>query len=213
MKKNKTIYFVVAILCLCIMVVSVFASYYTVYINGKQISDYIVKDNKVYISVDELQKAGANVTKSSNSISVQFVPTGGRYQLEGVEGVEGEWVSNNALRIRVSAPQKTVNPFYGRGEGYSVRIEVANLLPNPVSPHGVGLNDILIYDDQGNVLNFSQGSFSNLFKPIPPGATVTDEVKFGIRSLQKTPGKPVKILFIFGNVGGKTYSNIRINFK
>ncbi|MCX7759152.1 MAG: hypothetical protein N2169_06070 [bacterium] len=214
MGKIKTIMIAsfVLIIVSIITIIVVLANKKYIIINGKAATDYIWKDNNLYISVGELEKAGAGITKTGDTISIQFVPVGGRYQAEGVEGFEGEWVSNNAWRVRVSEVTKTVNPFVGHGEGYSVRIEMSNLLGNPVSPLGTGLQKVIMVDSDENTLDWQQPSF--IFNSVAPGSTVGDTVKFGLRNKpDKKIGKPKKVIFFFINSGGKKYPNIRINLK
>ncbi|GEM83607.1 hypothetical protein [Meiothermus hypogaeus] len=185
-----------------------------VLLNGVRTSDVLQSGGKVYISTEALQKAGAEVTRRPDGWSVQFIPVGGRLQVEAVEGVEGEWISNGTWRIRVSEVQPIANPF-GRGEGYAVRVEVRNLGKQPASMYGSGLDRVQLLDADGNTLSLADASFKDRYTSVPPAGGFANVLRFGDpQNKLQTPGRPTKLLALFRSSGGKpSLPHFRIALK
>jgi hypothetical protein len=182
-----------------------------VFVNGVRTTDVIVSKGKVYISTDALKQAGAEVTKRPDGWSVQFIPVGGRMQADAVEGVEGEWVSNGAWRIRISNVQEVPNPF-GSGPGYAVRLEVRNLGRSSQSMHGTGFDNIQLLDSNNNILSVED--WNEKYNSIPPGGGFAVVLRFGDpRNQLESLGRPTKVLVLFRNWGGTKLPHFRIALK
>lgn len=185
-----------------------------VFVNGIRTSDVLLSGGKVYISAEALQKAGAEVTRRPDGWSIQFIPVGGRLQVEAVEGLEAEWISNGVWRIRVSEVQPVANPF-GRGEGYAVRVEVRNLGTRPASLNGSGLDKVQLIDADGNTLSLSDTFFKDRYTSVPPAGGFVNILRFGDpQNKLQTPGRPTKLLVLFRPSGGKpSLPHFRITLK
>ncbi len=133
--------------------------------------------------------------------SVQFIPVGGRLQVEAVEGLQDEWVSNGAWRVRVSAVAPAPNPFYGTSQGYTLRLEFRNLAKTPQSLFGTGLDRVQLLDTGGQVLEAAD--WTQRYDRVPPGGGGAAVLRFGLKEAGKTPGAPAKVLILFRPSGGK----------
>ncbi|MEX2242763.1 MAG: hypothetical protein WD716_02840 [Fimbriimonadaceae bacterium] len=197
---------------LCAVAISAHQTF-SLFVNGAKLgsADFVVANGKTYVSTDALAKAGAEVTKGAGQLSVQFVPNVGRMQADGVQGLIGEWVSNETWRIRVSELKEITNPF-GRGPGVSLKIEVRNLTPRSLSMHGSGIDQVQLFDSEGNQLAFADSSFSGRYTAIPQAGGFENVMRFGDTSNKLTKlGKPDKLLILFRNAGaGKPLPNFRI---
>ncbi len=195
----------VATLIVGILTVGMLSAFMTnsVFINGKQTTDFVVSNGKLYVSVDALQEAGAHVTISGQRVAIQFIPAVGLAQVEAVEGIIGEWLSNGTWRVRVSEIKEITNPFYGKGKGYSLKLEVRNLTQEPRAFFG-GLKLIQMYDSEGNQLNLAASGFDAQYRRLAPADGFTAEIKFGYGQAGFAPNaKPEKILILFQPSGGK----------
>lgn len=185
-----------------------------VFVNGVKTSDFLVSGGKVYVSTDALAKAGAEVTRRPDGLSVQFIPVGGRMQVDAVEGVMGEWISNGTWRVRVSEVAAVNNPF-GPGPGFSVRLEMRNLTKGSLSAHGSGLDKVQLIDSEGNVLSVSDSSFKDRYVTVPPAGGFVNVLRFGDpRNTIQKAGQPAKLMLLFRGVGGKrALPHVRIALK
>lgn len=175
-----------------------------VLINGKETREVMVSGGKVYVAVNALREAGAVVTTSSNEINIQFEPIRGRLQGDMVEGRIGEWLSNGTWRVRVTKVEPTENPFYGRGKGYAVTIEVRNLTERTLSLSGSGFANMYLLDDRGNKLAYADSKFSQRYDRIVRADGFTARVPFGVYGDPKAEvGEVEKLLIEFRSTGGQ----------
>lgn len=184
------------------------------FVNGKAAaSGPIQSGGKWYVPVDELKKAGAEVTESSGRLSVQFKPMLERMQVDAVEGVKGEWVQNERFRVRVLDIKTGPNPF-GRGPGYVVKIEIRSLSKVAVNFGTSGSPELQFIDSNGKVLVCSATSFRDRYTSLAPGNGFTNDITFGDRANQLTEvGKPDKLIILFKISGGKKLQDLRIDLR
>lgn len=184
------------------------------FINGKESQTAAIQSGgKWFVSVDELKKAGAEVTTSTGRLSVQFKPMQDRLQVDAVEGVKGEWVQNERFRVRVLDIKPAPNPF-GRGPGYVVKIEIRNLSKVAVNWGTSGSPEIQFIDSNSKVLSFGATSFKDQYTSLAPGNGFTNDITFGDRANQLTEvGKPDKLVILFKVSGGKKLQDLRIDLK
>lgn len=183
-------------------------------INGKPATTGAIQSGgKWYVPVEELKKAGAEVTQASGRLSVQFKPMQDRLQVNAVEGVKGEWIQNERFRVRVLGITEVKNPF-GRGPGYSVKIEIRNLAKQAVNWGTSGSPEMQFIDSNGKVLTYGATSFKDQYTSLAPGNGFTNDITFGDRSNQLTElGKPDKLVILFKVSGGKKLQDLRIDLR
>jgi len=184
-----------------ILALALAASTPAVFINGVRTGDVVVSQGKVYISLEALKQAGAEVSRRPDGWSVQFVPVGGRMQVEAVEGLQDDWISNGTWRVRVSNLAPIPNPFFASRPGYSLRLEFRNLARTPESLSGTGLDRIQLIDNQNNTL--VAADWTQRYDRIPPGGGAEVTLRFGAQDPRLTPGPPAKLLVLFRPSGGK----------
>ena len=184
------------------------------FINGKESQTAAIQSGgKWFVSVDELKKAGAEVTQTGSRLSVQFKPMQERMQVDAVEGVKGEWVQNERFRVRVQDIKAGPNPF-GRGPGYVVKIEIRSLSQVAVNFGTSGSPELQFIDSNGKVLVCSATSFRDRYTSLAPGNGFTNDITFGDRANMLTEvGKPDKLVILFKNSGGKKLQDLRIDLK
>lgn len=184
------------------------------FINGKESPTAAIQSGgKWYVPVDELQKAGAEVTQANGRLSLQFKPMRERLQVDAVEGVKGEWVQNERFRVRVLEVTPGQNPF-GRGPGYVVKLEIRNLSQVSVNWGTSGSPEIQLIESNGKVLAFGATSFKDQYTSLAPGNGFTNDITFGDRANQLTElGKPDKLVVLFKVSGGKKLKDLRIDLR
>lgn len=180
-------------------------------VNGKQTPNgLLVSKGKTFVSLEALKQGGAQVEVTATKVSVNFVPLGGRNQVDAVEGRPEEWLQNDLWRIRVESVEPGANPF-GRGPGWVARIEFRNLSTKPVSPFQSGMDKLQVIDDKNQVLAFSQSSFKQFFRDVAPGGSVTETITFGDQEGSVSElGAPAKLMVFFRLSGGKKSKDFRV---
>jgi hypothetical protein len=176
----------------------------TLTINGTAYPDSLmVSGGRTFVALDSLRKAGAQVTVTDARVSIQFQPLAGREQADAVEGYLGEWIQNDAWRIKVSRVEKTSNPF-GRGPGVAVSFELRNLGTRAISPFQSGMDKLQVVDDKGTVLQTAASSFNQIYNAVPPAASIEVKATFGDpQNIQSEIGEPDKLLVLFRSTGGR----------
>lgn len=180
-----------------------------VYVNGVRTTDVVVRGGKPYVSLEVLQRAGAEVARRPDGWSVQFIPVGGRMQVDAVEGVGGEWVSNGTWRVRVSEVQEVSSPH----RGYTVRLEVRNLGRRAQSLHATGLDKVQLVDSNDNIL--VPLDWDERYRNVPPAGGFTVVLQF-LDTTRSIPalGQPAKLLVLFRPFGGsKALPHFRIALR
>jgi hypothetical protein len=185
------------------------------YVNGKKSSKApIVKAGETYVPLSSLKAAGAEVTVAKDRISIVFLPPAGRNERGYVEGLIGEFVSNEVWRIKFENVQEIVNPFGTGGKGYSVEMEVRNLASTVQTLHGTGLEGPRLIDSAGNSLSPADSSFPGRYQPLEPGGALRNTVKFGPTGPGVNVQAASKIVLTFRNVGKpKPYTAIRVQLQ
>lgn len=180
-------------------------------INGKAYAKAgIDQGGKTYVSIDALKAAGAQVSVSGGKVSVNFLPLGGRNQVDAIEGKREEWIQNTIWRVRVESIEPAPNPF-GRGPGFAAKIAFRNLSSRAISPFASGMDKITIIDSTQQVVSFNQQSFKHYFQDVAPGGEVQETILFGdsankIASLSD----PDKLMILFRASGGKKAKDFRV---
>jgi hypothetical protein len=184
------------------------------WINGQRMSQGVIEQGgEVYVPVSALRAAGADVNLTDERVSITFTAPG-RVQVDAVEGIVGDYVSNGTWRVKVTDVQKDVNPFVNRGPGAKLMLEVRNLSTKRTSLQSSGLESIQVLDGQGRILAVSATSFKNRYTALPPAASFTDTLRFGDpRGQMPEFGEPDKVLILFKPVGGKALKSIRIKLN
>lgn len=173
-------------------------------INGKETRDFVVSSGRVYVAVAALRDAGAVVTSNQNQIDIQFEPIRGRLQGDMIEGRIGEWLSNGTWRVRVSKVEPENNPFFGKGKGYAVTIEIRNLATSTISFFNSGFDKMILLDENDHKMNFAANSFSKQYDSIARADGFTARVLFGDnQNPNAAVGEADKLLIQFRSTGGK----------
>lgn len=180
-------------------------------VNGKSVPNgVLVSKGKSYISLEALKQGGAQVTATASQISVNFVPLGGRNQVDAVEGTPGEWLQNESWRIRVESVEPGDNPF-GRGPGFVAKIEFRNMSSKTISPFQSGMDKLQVIDDRNQNFHFSQATFKQFFRDVAPGGAITETIAFGDQQgVIAERGVPTKLMLFFRVSGGKKSKNFRV---
>lgn len=189
------------VLALLVFAAALASSPVAVFVNGVRTTEVVVSQGKVYVSLEALRQAGAEVARRSDGWSVQFVPVGGRMQVEAVEGLQDDWLSNGTWRVRASQASPAPNPFFGSRPGYTLRLEFRNLARTPLSLLESGLERIQLLDDQNRILEAA--SWNQQYEKLPPGGGAEVVLRFGSRDYNLNPGPPAKLLILFRSSGGK----------
>ncbi|MCS6830035.1 MAG: hypothetical protein RMM08_00215 [Armatimonadota bacterium] len=175
-----------------------------VFINGKETNEVLVSGGKTYVAVNALREAGALVTVESGRIDIQFEPVRGRLQGDMIEGRIDEWLSNGTWRVRVSNLEEIPNPFYGKGKGYALTIEIRNLTTRTQSFYISGFDKMLLLDDQENKLTFTSASFTQQYANIVQADGIKARVQFGdVNNAHTQVGRAEKLLILFRPSGNK----------
>lgn len=177
----------------------------SVFINGKKTTEFLVSNDKLYVSVDALKEAGASITVAEQRVSIQFIPAAGLAQVDAIEGIIGEWLSNGTWRVRVSDIKEVANPFFGKGKGYSVKLEVRNIAQQPRA-FFEGLELIQMYDEAGNQLRVAASGkgYNSVYTKLAPADGFSAEIQFGYEKAGFDPNsKPEKLLILYRSSGGK----------
>jgi hypothetical protein len=180
-------------------------------VNGKASEGgVLVSDGKTYVSLDALAKGGAQVTSTGDKVTVNFLPLAGREQVDAVEGNLEYWLQNDVWRIRVESVAEGSNPF-GRGPGFTAKVEFRNLGKRAISPFASGLDKIQVIDDKNQAFDFSQATFKQFFKDIAPGGSAVETIGFGDQQgALVSAGKPEKLMIFFRSSGGKKAKDFRV---
>lgn len=188
---------------------------FRIFINGTETSEVLYQGGKTYVAVSALRSAGAEVNTDGNRVLIRFDPPAGREQVDAIEGKRGEWIHNGTWRVRVTEVSSITNPFYGRGPGYMVTLEMRNLTNRTVSPFATGMDKFLLVDTKGNILSPTSRSIDRYYQNLPPAASLTLKIEFGDPENQLTElGEPEKLLILFREFGGqKPLKNFRIFLK
>ncbi len=199
-------YNLIALLAAVIAIVGMLSALTTssVFINGKKTTEFLVSNDKLYVSVDALKEAGASITVAEQRVSIQFIPAVGLAQVDAIEGIIGEWLSNGTWRVRVSDIKEIANPFFGKGKGYSVKLEVRNIAQQPRAFFD-GLDLIQMYDEAGNQLRVAAGKgYDSVYTRLAPADGFSAEIRFGYEKAGFDPNsKPEKLLILYRSSGGK----------
>lgn len=173
-------------------------------INGKATTDFLVSGGKVYVSVAALREAGAVVTTQPDQVSIQFDPLRGRRQGDMIEGRLGEWLSNGTWRVRVSKVEPATNPFFGKGKGYALTLEIRNLTTQTISFFQSGFDKMILLDENDHKMTFAASSFSKQYDSIARADGFTARVLFGDNHNSNAEvGEADKLLIQFRSTGGK----------
>lgn len=176
-----------------------------------------VDGEEVYVPGSALKAAGAGVTVTDERVSLQFVPLKGMEEQEYVDGIIGEYVSNDEWRIKVVSIEQIPDPFNARGgrRGYAVTLEVRSLRSSPGSLHGTGYNGVQLLDEQQNRLSLADSSFTDRYTTVQPGGSFTNVLRFGnAQGGAQSFGEPSKLVIQFRSTGGRqVLKPIRINLR
>jgi hypothetical protein len=185
------------------------------FVNGKKSSVApIDKGKETFVPLSALKAGGASVTVEGSKITVQFGPMAGRDERPYIEGVLGDYVQNEAWKIKVANLQEIVNPFGTGGKGYTLDVEIRNLLSKSDSMHGSGLDGPRLIDVAGNSLAVTMGSFPGRNQVVEPGGSFTNTLKFGPTSAGVEVKAAEKVIFDFRAMGkAKAYKAIRIKLN
>lgn len=180
-------------------------------VNGQPVANgVVVSGGKTYVSLAALKAAGAEVSATSSTISVDFSPPAGRNQVDAVEGKLGYWLENNLWRVKVNSIEAAPNPFT-KGPGFVAEIEFRNLGKKPISPFASGMDKLQVIDLQGRVVSFSQGTFKQFFRDVAPGGAITERIQFGDQQGVITElGAGDKLMIFFRTSGGKKAKDFRV---
>ncbi|MER3412799.1 MAG: hypothetical protein C4341_00885 [Armatimonadota bacterium] len=185
----------------------------SLYVNGaKARLPARVEGEEVYIPGSALKAAGAGVMVSEERVSLQFVPLKGMEEQQYVDGIIGEYVSNEEWRFKVVSIHEIADPFTGRGKGLAVTLEVRNLRSDSASLLGTGLDIVQVLDARQNRMSLADSSFRDRYSRIQPGGSFTNVLRFG--SAPAGFGEPAKLIIQFRGSGGrKALKPIRINLR
>ncbi len=183
------------------------------FVNGKAAKNVALKSKgKVYVAVEDLKTAGAEVTVTGDKVSIQFKPLKEKLQVDASEGILGEFVQNERFRVKVHSFEPCPNPF-GVGPGYKVKLEIRNLAKTAQVFGTSGLPELQLVDKAGHVLAISAGSLKDQYTSLAPGNGFTNDVTFGDRANKLTElDQPDKLLILFRPSGGVKLKDIRIFF-
>lgn len=171
-----------------------------------------VEGEEVYIPGSALKAAGAGVTITEERVSLQFVPLKGMEEQQYIEGILGEYVSNEEWRFKVVSVEEIADPFTGRGKGLAVTLEVRNLRSTPASLHGTGYSAMQVLDEEQNRMSLADSSFTDRYSNVQPGGSFTNRLRFG--NAAAGFGEPAKLIIQFRDWGGrKALKPIRINLR
>ncbi len=168
-----------------------------------------VEGEEIFVAASALKAAGAGVTVTEDRVSIQFVPLKGMEEQEYIDGVIGEYVSNERWRFKVHSVEPIPNPFTGRGPGVKLTLEVRYLGERPASLHGTGLDYLQVLDEGDR--RMQAVAFDDRFKTIQPGGSFTVELKFGNAAEGFTSAK--KLIIQFRAFGGPKLKPVRINLR
>lgn len=191
-------------LCLALVVASTAVAFALqparrVFINGKASgTNAITQSGETYVSLKALREAGAGVEVTADRVSIQFTPPGGRLQVDAVEGVLGEFVSNETWRVKVHSVEPIPNPFTGKGPGFRVRLEVRNISQRNVSMHASGLARVQVVDDKGNTYEVADRTFNGRYQQVVPAGTFTNDLEFGGPNVTDVQADKLLITFTKG---------------
>lgn len=184
------------------------------WINGaKANGSIIVQGGEPYIPLRALQAAGAEVTATEQRVSVQFPSAKAAAPEEAVSGGIRQYVSNGQWAVRVQDVKDATNPFFGRGKGFAVTLELRNVRDQAISPSASGMQ-VQLLDTKGKALSFGSRSFTNLNTRISPGEAVTNTLVFGdSASTMSEIGEASRLTVSFRGTGENRPKSIRIDLR
>lgn len=152
-------------------------------INGKSSSSSaIVQNNKTYIPLEALQKAGVKAVISKTDLKLELPGfVGGSNQRASLEGCLGETLFNGVWRVKTIKLEKISKD--ADTPGWGLTLEVKNGSPATISPVDAGFDGT----GQGIQLAFADASTLNVdplevqkltFASMPPGGATTIQLKF-----------------------------------
>lgn len=156
-----------------------FAQTYTLIINGQEVSvPAIVMEGQTYLPLEALEQAGMLVSRSADSVSVQFGPaiTGGANEIKALEGCMNQFLLNGIWRFQVTSFESFSD---GSLSGWNVAIELRNATERTLSPHDFGVEGdyrgVVLALDNGSVLSMHGSYIARIqndlvFKELPPAA-------------------------------------------
>ena len=153
------------------------------FLNGRAASNGLLQHaGKNWVCVDDLQAAGAHVTRTAEGLSVRFLPeSGGAQQIPAVEGRQGEWLFNGIWRLRCGTAVSIRKPYSGEPgtPGWGLEIEVRNGATKEVSLAQTGVQLPTLAMANGTVLKADEGDWQQIsFRALLPGASVKHQLKF-----------------------------------
>ena len=151
-------------------------------LNGRPAAHGLLQQGgKSWVCVDDLKTAGAQVTTTSEGLSIRFQAEGGAQQISAVEGKAGDWLFNGLWRLQSGSPSLIRKPYSGDPgtPGWGLEVEFRNGATKEISlaQTGVGLPTLAL--SNGTVLKADEGDWQLIsFRPLLPGATVKHQLKF-----------------------------------
>ncbi len=96
------------------------------------------------------------------------------------------------------------NPFFGKGKGYAVTVEIRNLTTQTISFFNSGFDKMILLDANDHKLNFAANSFGKQYDSIARADGFTARVLFGDNQNPNAEvGEADKLLIQFRSTGGK----------
>ncbi|MBS2040067.1 hypothetical protein JST97_34085 [bacterium] len=153
------------------------------FINGKPAAHGLLQhQGKTWICLDDLKAGGAQVTSTSDGLTIRFRPDeGGAQQITAVEGRHGEWLFNGIWRLQAGSPTLIRKPFSGEPgtPGWGIQVELRNGATREVSLQQTGVQLPTLALRNGTVLKADEGDWQQIcFRALLPGATVKHQLKF-----------------------------------
>ncbi|MFN8609744.1 MAG: hypothetical protein U0931_19550 [Vulcanimicrobiota bacterium] len=153
------------------------------FINGKPAANGLLQhQGKAWVCLDDLKAGGAQVSQTSEGLTIRFRPEeGGAQQITAVEGRSGEWLFNGIWRLQAGRPALIRKPFSGEPgtPGWGIELEIRNGATKEVSLQQTGVQLPTLALRHGTVLKADEGDWQQVcFRTLLPGATVKHQVKF-----------------------------------
>lgn len=128
----------------------------------------IVQDGETYIPLSALQAGGAQVQTVGDTLSIRFNPLAGMDQMDAIQGIPGEWLNNNLVRVRFTNSRM-------EGGKFKIDMELANLTAEPLNPTiNLGMGFPELYGPDGPIPqtpNTSSDYSKNISQRMTQGAT------------------------------------------
>lgn len=142
----------------------------------------IVQNNKTYIPLEALQKAGVKAVITKTEVKLELPGfVGGTNQRASLEGCLGETLFNGVWRVKTIKLEKIQKD--ASTPGWGLTLDVKNGSPATITPVDAGFDGT----GQGIQLGFADASTLNVdalevqkltFASLPPGGAVTQQLKF-----------------------------------